>query len=278
VFDGATLEAKYVGSVLPKGDSKVNQVRVGSVVASKTDPIWAMTLMESGKVGIVDYKQTDFPLVASIDTAPGILDGGLDHSGRYFIVPASEKNELVVVDLKDRKKVGTIATGERPHPGEGANWQDPKAGWVNATPHIGEGKLLVYGADPKDAPQRAWKKIRDITGLAAGGLNVRTHPSSPWVWVDSPANRKPELARQVCVISKKSGKLEKCWQPRQNGRVLDFAYNADGTEVWVSGWNKPGSIIVYDDATLKEVQRIEGDWVVTPTSKFNVTNIAGDVY
>ncbi len=123
VFDGTTLEAKHVGSVLPKGDKKLDQVRVGSIVASKSDPIWAMTLMESGKVGIVDYKQDGFPLVAFVDAAPGILDGGLDHSGRYFIVPATEKNELVVVDLQEKKKVATVATGNRPHPGEGANWR-----------------------------------------------------------------------------------------------------------------------------------------------------------
>ena len=277
VFDGATLEAKYVGSVLPEG-GKVDQVRVGSVVAPGSDPIWAMTLMESGKVGVVDYKQKDFPLVASIDAAPGILDGGLDHSGRYFIAPAPAKNELVVVDLKEHTRVTTVSTGAVPHPGTGANWEDPKAGWVNATPHIADAKLLVYGADPEKQPAKAWKPVYEVSGVAAGGLDVRTHPASPWVWVDSPANRKAELTRQVCVISKKSGKVEKCWKPRESGRVLDFAYSADGKEVWVSGWDKPGSIIVYDDATLKEVQRIEGDWVVTPTTKINVSNAASGNY
>jgi nitrite reductase (NO-forming)/hydroxylamine reductase len=209
----------------------------------------------------------------------GVFGGGLDHSGRYFIAAAGAKDELSVVDLKDKALAGRVTTGKRPHPGQGANFQDPEAGWVNATPHIGEGKLLVYGADPQNAPDKAWKKVREIDGLAAGGLNVRTHPKSPWVWVDSPANRKPELSRQICVIAKKSGKLEKCWQPRKSGRVLDFAYNAEGSEVWVSGWDKQKSaVIIYDDATLKEVQRIEADWVVTPGGKFNVANTSGDVY
>ena len=211
-----------------------------------------MTLMESGAVGIVDYKKPGYPLVASVEAAPGIFSAGLDHTGRYLI-SSTAKNELVVVDLKEKAKAANIATGERPYPGLGANWQDPEAGWVNATPHLGTGKLLIYGADPKGAEDKAWKKVREVEGIAAGGLNVRTHTKSPWLWVDSPASRKPELARQICVIAKKTGKLEKCWQPQKSGRVLDFAYNAEGTEVWVSGWEKKGAIIVYDDATLKNL-------------------------
>lgn len=278
VFDGSTLEVKHVGSVLPEGETKLKQVRVGSIVAPQSSPVWAMTFMEPGTVGIVDYTKPEFPLVASVTAQAGIFNGGLDHTGRYFIAAAGAKDELSVVDLKEKKSAGTVATGKRPYPGRGANWEDPEAGWVNATPHIGEGKLLVYGADPEKAPDKAWKKVREVGGIAAGGLNVRTHPKSPWVWVDSPANRNPKLARQICVIAKKNGKVEKCWQPRSSGRVLDFAYNAEGTEVWVSGWDKKGSIHIYDDATLKEAQRIEADWVVTPSAKFNVANSAENVH
>jgi nitrite reductase (NO-forming)/hydroxylamine reductase len=53
-------------------------------------------------------------------------------------------------------------------------------------------------------------------------------------------------------------------------------FNNDGTEVWVSVWNrkeasKPtGEIVVYDAKTLKEKTRIKG--LTTPTGKFNVFN------
>ncbi|MBI4445051.1 MAG: hypothetical protein HY645_04005, partial [Acidobacteria bacterium] len=42
--------------------------------------------------------------------------------------------------------------------------------------------------------------------------------------------------------------------------------------------DKKGEVIVYDDKTLEEKTRITGDWVVTPTGKFNVYNTAHDVY
>ena len=35
---------------------------------------------------------------------------------------------------------------------------------------------------------------------------------------------------------------------------------------------------MYDDRTLTEVRRIRGEWLVTPTGKFNVYNTAHDVY
>jgi hypothetical protein len=59
---------------------------------------------------------------------------------------------------------------------------------------------------------------------------------------------------------------------------MHFEYNQAGTEVWVSGWEKKGALIIYEDATLQEVQRIEADWVVNPMNKYNVFNTANDVY
>ena len=59
---------------------------------------------------------------------------------------------------------------------------------------------------------------------------------------------------------------------------MHFEYNKAGTEVWVSGWDRNGEIIVYNDDTLEEITRITGDWLTTPTGKFNVYNTAHDVY
>ena len=43
------------------------------------------------------------------------------------------RDRMAVVDVKEQKLVTTFETGVRPHPGRGANWQDPEYGWVNAT-------------------------------------------------------------------------------------------------------------------------------------------------
>ncbi|MEZ4224431.1 MAG: cytochrome D1 domain-containing protein [Polyangiaceae bacterium] len=276
VFDGASLEARTVGSLSQRPSKE--QVRVTSIVASQSQPWWAMTLMETGKVAIVDYKVSGYPVAASVETGKGLYQSMVDPSGRYMIAASAEKDELVVVDLQERTRAATLPTGKGPHIGHGVSFQDPKAGLVGAVPHLGEGMLLVFGIDPEKSPDQAWKPVARIEGVAAGGLQAATHPKSPWIWLDSPANRKAELSRQLCVIKKSTAKVEKCWQPRQSGRILDVTYDSSGTEVWVSAWDTSGAILIFDDATLTEKQRIEGNWVVTPTTKINVGNDAADNY
>lgn len=282
VYDGLTLEPKTVQSVLtPAYDNneELKEVRVAAIYASHFEPIWVVNLKESGHVAIVDYSKPDFPITEKIPAERFLHDGGFDHTGNFLLLAANMRNQIAVIDLKSKKMVTKFETGNKPHPGRGANWKDPEFGWVNATPHIGEGLMTIYGADPKGKPEHAWKVVRKVKldGMP-GGLFVKTHEKSPWVWVDAPLANKEENTRKICVYSKKEGKLHKCWNPTDHGRTVHFEYNKQGTEVWVSGWDKKGEIIVYNDQTLEEVKRIKEDWVVTPTGKFNVYNTAHDVY
>jgi len=281
VMDGQTLEPKAVVDVkTPAYDTKeqLEEVRVASIVASPFAPQWVVSLKESGHVAIVDYSKPGFPIVKKIPAERFLHDGGWDHTKRYFMVAANMRNQMVVVDAKSQKMVTKFDTGVRPHPGRGANWLDPEFGWVNGTPHIGEGKLVVYGADPVNKPQHAWKVVREVKLPGTGGLFIKTHTRSPWVWLDSPLSNDPKSTRQVCAYSKKEGKIEKCWSVSERGRAVHFEYDKSGSEVWVSVWDKQGELIVYDDKTLEEKTRIKGDWLVTPTGKFNVYNTAHDIY
>jgi len=275
IFDGATLEPK---AVHPLSEPNAREARVGAIVAPRSSPTWALSLMEPGVVAVIDYSKPRYPISARIPAAPELADGALDQTGRYFLAPSPAKNELVVVDLLDKSLVTKVEMGKSPHLDPGARFEDPELGWVTVVPHVGEGKLLFVGADPKKHSDQAWKVVREVTGIPAGGLFAATHPKSPWIWVDSPANAKLELSRQVCVVSKKSAKVEKCFKPRETGRVMDFQYNQDGSEVWISGWSDRGGIVIYDDVNLKEIKRIESDWVASPTRKINAYNDANDVY
>ena len=281
IFDGQTLEPKKVHSVLtPAYDTQeeLKEVRVAAIVASHYDPIWAIGLKESGYVGIVDYSQPDYPMTSKIAAERFLHDGGFDHTGRYFLTAANMRNQMAVVDLKEQILVTKFETGIKPHPGRGANWEDPEFGWVNATTHLGEGKLSVYGADPEGSPEHAWKLVREVKLSTAGSLFVKTHPNSKWVWMDFPLSADENLTRQICVYSKETGEVDRCWNPTDHGRTVHFEYNQAGTEVWISGWDKAGELVIYDDASLEEIFRIKEDWLVTPTGKFNVFNTAHDIY
>jgi nitrite reductase (NO-forming)/hydroxylamine reductase len=280
VFDGQTLEPLAVHDVLSPdiNGQELDEVRVAAIVASHFDPVWVMGLKESGYVAIVDYSQPDFPLVKKIPADLFLHDGGWDHTGRYFITAANAQNKLMVVDVKTQELVAGVETGATPHPGRGANWVDPEYGWVYATTHIGEGKLTLIGADPEAHPEHAWKVVREIEIPGTGSLFLKTHPNSPWVWMDTPLSNVQEEAQQACVYSKEAMELETCFEVSDHGRVVHFEYNKAGDEVWVSVWDPDGELVIYDDATLTEKLRIAEPWLITPTGKFNVFNTANDIY
>ena len=281
VFDGQTLEPKTVVDITtPAYDTgeALKEVRVAAIVPSHHGPQWVVSLKESGHVAIVDYSKPGFPVTKKIAAERFLHDGGWDRTKQYFMVAANMRDQMAVIDVKNGTLVTKFKTGVRPHPGRGANWEDPEYGWVNGTTHMGEGKLVIYGADPARKPQHAWKVVREVALGEPGGLFIKTHPKSPWVWLDSPLSNEPNGTRQICIYSKKEGKIDRCFTASARGRAVHFEYNKAGTEVWVSVWDREGELIVYDDKTLKEKTRIEGDWLVTPTGKFNVFNTAGDVY
>jgi len=280
VFDGLTLEPRAVNPVLSPAitGEPLDEVRVASIVASREEPTWVMGLKESGYVGIVDYRAEGFPMVARIPAERFLHDGGWDHTGRYFMVAANARNRMAIIDTRARRLVSTFETGVGPHPGRGVNWLDPTYGWVNATAHMGVGRLAVYGADPAGSPANAWRVVRNVPLPSSGSLFVKSHPTSPWVWIDAPVAGDPTAARQICVYAKATGAIHRCWRAAERGQVVHFEYNRAGTEVWVSVWDRVGEIIVYNDRTLDEVTRIRGDWLVTPTGKFNVYNTAHDIY
>ena len=280
IFDGLTLEPKTVLPIPQESiqGEELDEVRIAAIAASHSAPVWAVALKESGYVAIVDYSKDDFPIVKMIEGQRFLHDGGFDRTGRYFSIAANMENQMVVIDVENQERVALIDTGNKPHPGRGANWKDPEYGWVMATTHMGEGKLAVYGADPEGNPEHAWKVVREIELPSAGALFLKTHEKSPWVWTDATLATNEEDSRRVCVYSKAKGELHKCWLATNGGRGVHFEYNKDGTEVWVSNWTRKGELIIYDDKSLKEIKRISAPWLVTPTGKFNVHNTANDVY
>jgi len=280
IYDGLTLEPIQRVDV-PMDDIEGETLienRVASIIASPHDPIWVVSLKEAGFVAVVDYSdpaELDFPIVSNIATAKFLHDGGLDHTGSYYIVAANANNKMVVVDLVNQDLEAMFDTGLIPHPGRGVNWEDPEYGWVNATSHIGEGKVSVYGADPINRPDIAWQVVREIPLPSAGSLFIKSHYASPWVIVDM-ATSATGYEKDICAISKATGTLDRCFKVASNGRAVHIEFNKGGSEVWVSDWHPDGAVIVLDSTTLQELRRFVN--LQTPTGKFNVFNTAHDIY
>ena len=291
-YDGLTLEPMNLvdlreadGSMTDIYGDPILENRVAAIAASHTLPIWVVALKESGYVGIVDYSQAGHPMTSKLATEKFLHDGGFDHTGKYFMVAANSSNKMVVIDVDTPAFVTSFTTGERPHPGRGANWVDPEFGWVNATQHIGEPKVSVYGADPVGRPDVAWQVVREIAIPSAGSLFIKTHPNpdNPWVLVDMTLSSDPTFQKQICAIAKATATVDRCFNVATNGLAVHMEYNETGTEVWISDWAVDGGVVILDAITLEEKARIyggdtlTGDFI-TPTGKFNVTNTSGDIY
>ena len=263
--------------------------RVAAIVASHQHPDFIINVKETGKVLLVDYSNIDALQVTTIQAARFLHDGGWDSTHRYFLTAANKSDKIAVVDSKDRKLTALVDVTKIPHPGRGANLNDPKYGPVWVTSALGNENVTVIGTDPVKHKENAWKVVRSLKGQGGGSLFVKSHPKSSNLWVDTPLNPDEKISQSVAVYDTKN--LDAGfkvlpiaeWAGLGKGpkRVVQPEYNKDGTEVWFSVWNgkeEESAIVVVDDKTRKLKKVIKDKRLITPTGKFNVYNTMHDIY
>lgn len=255
----------------------VNESRVAAVYTTPNESSFLISAKELGQMWQVDYTDIDNLRITQIDSAKFLHDGFFDPTGRYFQIAANASDKIVIIDSQDWKLEAMIDVDTLPHPGPGANWNDPECGPVGGSTHLGIGTVSVWGNDPAGHPDYAWKLCYEVE-TDGPGLFIRTHPNSPYIWVDQNVHPEPEMNQSVQVIDKETREIIKTIRVTEDpGKVaLHMEFNKDGSEVWVSVWNRSeanlatGEIVVYDAKTLEEITRIKG--LTTPTGKFNVFN------
>ena len=255
----------------------VNESRVAAVYTTPNESSFLISAKELGQMWQVDYTDLDNLKIAKINSAKFLHDGFFDPTGRYFQIAANASDKMVVVDTQDWNLEAMIDVDTKPHPGPGANWNDKECGPVAGTTHLGVGTVTVWGNDPEGHADQAWKVCYEVE-TDGPGLFIRTHPTSDFVWADQTLHPEPEIQQSVQVINKETREIvETIRVTEEPGKVaVHMEFNRDGSEVWVSVWNRTenkqatGEIVVYDAKTLEEKARIKG--LTTPTGKFNVFN------
>ena len=279
ILDAVTMEPLKVVSTrgVDVDGNFVNEARVAAIYTTPHEPTFWVAVKELGQMWQVNYTDLENLNVKQVNSAKFLHDGFFDPTGRYFQIAANASDKMVIVDSKTGKLEAMIDTDKKPHPGPGANWKDDKCGPVGGTTHLGVGKVTVWGNDPKGHKDQAWKICYEVE-TDGPGVFVRTHPTSKYVWADQTKHPEPEIQQSVKVIDKKTRKVVKTIRvTKEEGKAaVHMEFNKDGTEVWVSVWNRKdasnptGEIVIYDAKTLKEIKRIKG--LTTPTGKFNVYN------
>jgi nitrite reductase (NO-forming)/hydroxylamine reductase len=263
--------------------------RVAAIVASHEHPEFIVNVKETGKILLVNYEDIDNLSVTTIGAARFLHDGGWDSTKRYFLTAANQSNKIAVIDSRDRKLVALTDVTKIPHPGRGANLNDPEFGPVWVTSALGNANVTFLGTDPEGHPDNAWKVVRTLEGMGGGSLFVKSHPKSSNLWVDAPLNPDVAFSQSIAVydVNNLDAGFEVLpiaeWAELGEGpkRVVQPEYNKDGTEVWFSVWSgkeQESAIVVVDDKTRTLKHVIKGPELVTPTGKFNTYNTVHDIY
>ncbi len=292
IMDGDTLEPLKIVST--RGMTVDTQEyhpepRVAAIVASHEHPDFIVNVKETGHILLVDYSNIDSLSVTDIGAARFLHDGGWDRTKRYFLTAANQSDRIAVVDSKERRLVALPEVTRTPHPGRGANLDDPEHGPVWVTSALGNANVTFLGTDPGGHPDSAWKTVRILEGMGGGSLFVKSHPNSGNLWVDAPLNPEESISQSVAVfdIANLDAGFETLpigeWADLGEGpkRIVQPEYNKAGDEVWFSVWSgkeQESAIVVVDDKTRQLKTVIKGPELVTPTGKFNIYNTLHDVY
>ena len=292
IMDGDTLEPKKIVST--RGMTVDTQEyhpepRVAAIVASHEHPEFIVNVKETGHILLVNYEDIDNLTITDIEAAKFLHDGGWDRSKRYFLTAANQSNKIAVIDSRERKLEALIDVERTPHPGRGANIDDPKFGPVWVTSALGNGNITFIGTDPQNHPDNAWKAVRILQGQGGGSVFVKSHPKSTNLWVDTPLNPDEAISQSIAVFD--INNFEAGYQVLPIGewaelgegpkRIVQPEFNKAGDEVWFSVWSgkeQESAIVVVDDKTRKLKHVIKGPEMVTPTGKFNIYNTVEDVY
>jgi hypothetical protein len=99
--------------------------------------------------------------------------------------------------------------------------------------------------------------------LAGAGYFARTHPASPFLWVDTNTDRIQLFNKETLTP------IDRDLMPEAGKKAMHVAFTADGQRAMVSIWHKEGAVVVYDSASLSELERLPFNM---PVGKYNARN------
>lgn len=176
---------------------------------------------------------------------------------RHLIGAARDGARGVVVNLNVGREIAELPLPGMPHLGSGISWElDGRR--VMATPHLKEGRLSVIDTG-------TWRVLKTID-TDGPGFFLRSHENSPYIWADVFFGPNRDVMH---VIDKQSLEVVKTLRPAPGATVAHVEFTRDGSRALVSVWEDDGAVIVYDAATLEELDRLP---MRKPSGKYNVFN------
>jgi hypothetical protein len=99
--------------------------------------------------------------------------------------------------------------------------------------------------------------------LVGTGYFTRTHPGTPYLWIDT-------NTETIQLVEKRSlSLLDRSLVPEPGKKAMHVEFTADGGEALVSVWDDDGAVVVYDSNDLRELHRLPFEM---PVGKYNAAN------
>ncbi len=224
ILDALTLKAlKVIDTSSIEGmDGEKISSKVAELSSTPYAPYFMMVLKEAGRVQIIDYSKSDFPIIGDIKNIGHNLhdaffnqDKGEDF-GRYYMVSEQSKNGVMaIIDIKEKKLIKKIHIDKnaKPHSGQGASWYNKRLKkQLHATLDMNLGLVSIWDS--------SWRIVKQIETSDAG-LFIGTSDTTPYLWADC-AYGKEKNYNEINLIGKESLELEKIIKIGKNrGKLID---------------------------------------------------------
>lgn len=162
--------------------------------------------------------------------------------------------QLLLYDLDTRRILAQLETTGLPHLFS-ATFFLRQGRLYAALNHIGIPRLSVIDMETF--------RVEKQFDLAGAGYFVRTHPNSPFLWVDTNTDRIQLFHKEALTP------IARDIVPAPGKKAMHVAFTADGRRAMVSVWHKEGAIVAYDSASLVELKRLPFNM---PVGKYNARN------
>jgi len=204
------------------------------------------TYRDKPLIGIVDtknlkinYKKIDEP----------IEDFFIDPFDRFLIATARRGKLLRVYDIESMQMVFEHKMTGMPHLFSATYWYK-NGKFYFATPHLKSDFITVW-------EMYDWKLVKQIP-IGGDGFFVKTHPATPYLWVDNGSDK-------LILVNKNDYSLKKL-TPKKNKQYIHAEFSGDGKYTYLSIYDKDGDLIVWDTQNFKELKDYPAN---IPVGKYN---------
>jgi mono/diheme cytochrome c family protein len=240
VMESSTLEPKKV----IKLDGKVSALYE---FYSKDQMIF--TYRDKPLVGIVDSKTFDINYTKIKEP---IEDFFIDPFDKYLIATARHGKVLRVFDIETLKPVFEHQMEGMPHLFSATYWYKD-GNFYFATPHLRKPYITIW-------KMYDWKFEKQID-IGGDGFFVKTHPNTPYLWIDNGTD-------ELVLVSKEDFSIKKM-VPVKGKQYIHAEFTGDGKYTYLSIYEHNGSIEVWDTKSFKKLASYPCD---IPVGKYNYIN------